>query len=64
MNTMPKEPVATLGAAMLAVIVAGVALLPLFGVDVTIEQQGGIIAFVTALIALVTVWQRSKVTPV
>ncbi len=63
METIQNEPVATLGAAVLGVFVAGIALLPTFGIDVTGEQQGALIAFVTAVITLVTVWQRSKVTP-
>lgn len=61
---MTNEPVLTLGGAVLAVFVAGIALLPTFGIDITGEQQAALIAFVTAVITLVTVVQRSRVTPV
>lgn len=60
---MNSEPVATLGAAVLAVIVAGIALLPTFGFDVSPAQQAALIAFVSSVITLVTIWQRSKVVP-
>jgi hypothetical protein len=60
-NPLQTEPVATLGAASWALIMTGVALLPVFGVDVTLEQQGAIGAFVTALITFVTIYQRSRV---
>lgn len=60
-NPMNDEPVATLGAAVLAVIVAGIALLPAFGIEIDTAQQGALIAFVTALITLVTLWQRQSV---
>jgi uncharacterized membrane protein len=60
---MNNEPVATLGAAVLAVIVAGIALLPTFGFDVSPAQQAALIAFVSSVITLVTIWQRSKVVP-
>lgn len=61
---MKQEPVATLGAAILGVVVAGVALLPDFGIGITVDQQAAIIAFATALITLGTVVTRSYVTPV
>lgn len=64
MNPVQQEPVATMGAAILAVFVAGIALLPTFGVAIDGAQQTALIAFVTSVITLGTVYQRSRVTPV
>ena len=64
MNTVQQEPVASMGAAILAVFVAGIALLPTFGVNIDANQQAALIAFVTSVITLGTVYARSRVTPV
>jgi hypothetical protein len=63
-NPLQTEPVATLGGAVLGVFIAGIALLPTFGIPVDGTQQAGLIAFVTSIITLVTIWQRQQVTPV
>lgn len=57
-----KEPVAISGAVM-AVVVSGFGVAVAFGAPLTEEQVGVVVAFVGAAIALVTAWQRSKVTP-
>jgi hypothetical protein len=61
---MQDEPVATLGAALGAVSVTGIACLPLFGVPIDAAQQAALIAFASSIITLGTVYTRSKVTPV
>jgi hypothetical protein len=60
-NPLQTEPVATLGGAVLGVFIAGIALLPTFGIPVDGTQQAGLIAFVTSIITLVTIWQRQSV---
>jgi len=54
-DLIKAEPAMTLGT-----IQAGIALLLTFGVNLTNDQQGSIIAFLSLLIALIT---RSQVTP-
>lgn len=56
------EPVAISGAAMGA-ITAGLALAVGFGLPVTVEQSGLILGFVSAMILVVSLWQRKKVIP-
>lgn len=60
---LSTEPVATLGGAVLLVVVSGIALLQEFGVDITASQQTVLAAFAAALIGLVTLVQRSRVVP-
>ena len=61
---MTNEPVAII-AAIVGLIEAVVALLPLFGVPLTIEQQAAIMAVIVAAGSVVSaVWARSLVTPV
>lgn len=50
-----REPVLIQG-----VIQMGLALILAFGVDLTLEQTGGILAFTAAVLALIT---RTQVTP-
>lgn len=57
---MKNEPVLV---AVTALVVATIALLVAFGVDVTDEQRGAIIGFVVALYG-VAVLIRSRVSPV
>lgn len=60
---MNTEPVAIPGAIM-AVITAALALAVGFGLPLTEMQVGLCIGLVAAVIALVTVFQRSRVSPV
>lgn len=60
---METEPVAITGGIM-AVIVAGFGIAVLFGVPLSPEQVGGCVTFAGAVIALVTAYQRSRVSPV
>ena len=62
MSTRTEEPVAVPGAIM-SVVVAGFGLAVLFGAPLSPEQVGGCVTFAGAAMALVTVIQRSKVTP-
>ena len=63
-NLYANEPVAVI-TAVIALVSAIVALLPLFGVALTAEQIGGIMAVVVALGSVVsTLLVRSQVTPV
>lgn len=55
-NLWGREPAVVLG-----LIQAGLALLLSFGFELTVEQQGSIIAFSAVLIAVIT---RSQVTPI
>lgn len=58
------EPVVII-AAITGLIEAVIALLPLFGVGLTVEQQAGIMAVVVAVSSVVSaLWSRSLVTPV
>ena len=62
--SMANEPVAII-AAITGLIEAIIALLPLFGVALTIEQQSALMAVVVASGSVVSaVWARSLVTPV
>lgn len=62
--TLQTEPVVII-AAITGLIEAIVALLPLFGVALTVEQQAGIMAVVVALASVVSaLLARSLVTPV
>ena len=56
------EPVAIPGAIM-AVVTAGFGLAVLLGVPLTTEQVGGCVALAGAVLALVTAYQRSRVSP-
>ncbi len=61
---MSTEPVAII-AAIIGLIEAGIALLPLFGVPLTVEQQAGLMGFVVAAGSVASaIWARSLVTPV
>ena len=61
---LQTEPVAII-TAVTTLVEAIIALLPLFGVPLTIEQQAAIMAVVVALAGVVSaVWTRSLVTPV
>ncbi len=61
---MQTEPVAII-AAIIGLIEAGIALLPLFGVPLTVEQQAGLMGFVVAAGSVASaIWARSLVTPV
>ena len=61
---MSNEPVAIIGA-IVGLVEAIIALLPLFGVALTIEQQAALMAVVVAAGSVVSaVWARSLVTPV
>ena len=61
---MTNEPVAIIGA-IVGLVEAIIALLPLFGVALTIEQQAALMAVVVAAGSVVSaVWARSLVTPV
>lgn len=63
-NLMTNEPVAVI-TAVIALVSAIVALLPLFGVPLTAEQAAGIMAVVVAAGGVVsTLLIRSQVTPV
>jgi hypothetical protein len=63
-NLYANEPVAVI-TAVIALVSAIVALLPMFGVALTAEQIGGIMAVVVALGSVVsTLLVRSQVTPV
>ncbi len=58
---MSNEPVAII-AAIIGLIEAGIALLPLFGVPLTVEQQAGLMGFVVAAGSVVSaIWARSIV---
>lgn len=62
--TLQTEPVVII-TAITGLIEAIVALLPLFGVALTVEQQAGIMAVVVAVSSVVSaLWSRSLVTPV
>jgi arginine exporter protein ArgO len=62
--SMKTEPIAII-AAITGLIEAVIALMPLFGVGLTIEQQAGLMAVVVAAGSVVSaVWGRSLVTPV
>jgi hypothetical protein len=62
--SLQTEPVVII-AAITGLIEAIVALLPLFGVGLTVEQQAGIMAVVVAVSSVVSaLWSRSLVTPV
>ena len=59
-----REPVAFINA-LVAVIEAGIALLVAFGLDLSLQETGAIMAFVFAMATLIqTYWARSLVTPV
>jgi len=61
---MNREPLAVRGA-VIAVVSAGVQMLVAFGVPLTGEQEGALLAFVNvASILAVIVWTRGAVTPV
>ena len=61
---MTNEPVAII-TAITTLIQATIALLPLFGVPLTVEQQAALMAVVIAAAGVVSaVWARSLVTPV
>ena len=61
---LQTEPVAII-AAIVGLIEAIVALLPLFGVPLTVEQQAAIMAVIVAAGSVVSaIWARSLVTPV
>lgn len=61
---MTNEPVAII-AAIVGLIEAVIALLPLFGVALTVEQQAALMGVVVAAGSVVSaVWARSLVTPV
>ena len=61
---MTNEPVAII-AAIVGLIEAIIALLPLFGVALTVEQQAALMGVVVAAGSVVSaVWARSLVTPV
>ncbi len=61
---MSNEPVAIIGA-IVGLVEAIIALLPLFGVALTIEQQAALMAVVVAAGSVISaVWARSLVTPV
>lgn len=57
------EPVA-LPNGIIGLVQAGLGLAVLFGVDLSIEQIAGVTAFVGAALLVVTLFQRSLVTPV
>lgn len=62
--SLTNEPVAVI-TAVTTLIEAIIALLPLFGVPLTVEQQAALMAVVVALAGVVSaVWTRSLVTPV
>jgi hypothetical protein len=65
----PRTEPVRLGAAIVAVIAAGLILLNQFGVTTTNEQQAAILEFVKALIVIGAIfgvgeWVRRRVTPV
>ena len=61
---MTNEPVAII-AAIVGLIEAVIALLPLFGVALTVEQQAALMGVVVAAGSVVSaIWARSLVTPV
>ena len=61
---MTNEPVAII-AAIVGLIEAIIALLPLFGVRLTVEQQAALMGVVVAAGSVVSaLWARSLVTPV
>lgn len=63
-DILEREPLAFI-AAVATVIEAAVALLPLFGVPLSVDQMAGIMALVAAVGGVVTVvYARPKVTPV
>ena len=63
-NTIEREPVALSGA-VVGVVIAGVALLTAFGINVTEAQATGIVGFVSAGAVLGSViYARRKVTPI
>lgn len=63
-TTLSREPVLTAGT-IVALLVAGIQLLTVFGVPINPDQQAAIVAFVSALLVVVgALWARSKVTPI
>ena len=61
---MNTEPVAII-AAIIGLIEAVIALLPLFGVALTVEQQAALMGVVVAAGSVASaIWARSLVTPV
>lgn len=60
--TIAAEPVGV-GGAIVAFVTAVLAALPAFGVALSPEQYSGALGVTTALVALVSVLVRRKVTP-
>lgn len=58
-----SEPVAISGGIM-AVVTTGFGVAVAFGVNLTDVQIGSVVAAVGAVLALVTIWQRSRVRPI